>query len=331
MDTPAPSLHADPIISVCVITYNHAKYIIDCLEGIRKQVGAPQFEVVICDDASSDNTGSIIRSYIDNNQLYQFKYHRAESNRGMMANLTAALRLCRGEFIAICEGDDYWTDSEKLKKQYSIMSNNPGCAICTHSGFITGPSRTTRKAFNRGNSIRRFDLREILCHSSTQFSPTASYMIRTNVVSHLPNWFSSAPIGDLFLELLSLKQGYGIHIPETMSAYRVFSTGSWSSRMKNDRQRSIDHGNRMLKIISILEADEQFRENGLNVLAANVNSLLAIDFLLCRNYKEFRRYIEESFSLSSRHQPRTARYLYRMRRIPSVAHFLYRIRRTYFS
>ncbi|CAG0930252.1 partial putative protein, partial [Planctomycetaceae bacterium] len=241
----------------------------------------------------------------------------------------AALGLCRGEFVALCEGDDYWTDPSKLQKQHTSMMAQPGCTISAHACYIDAGKGTAYRAFQRGDDIRRFELRDILSSSSTQFAPTASYMHRKEVVADLPTWFEGAPIGDFFLELLSLKKGYGLYMPDMMSAYRVLATGSWSSRMKNDRHRSIEYGQRMLKLIAILEDDPQLRANGLDILKANVKALLASDFLLCGDFKEFRDCIEESFSLDRRWQSRTATYLYRMRRFPSMASFVYRAKRAY--
>lgn len=329
METSVPSPAPNPQISVCVITYNHAPYILECLEGIRKQVGAPTFEVIIRDDASTDDTGSVVCSYIEKNRLSHFIYHRAEKNGGMMKNITAALGLCRGEFVALCEGDDYWTDPSKLQKQHVLMTARPGCTISAHASYIDAGKGRARRAFQRGDGVTRFELRDILASSSTQFAPTASYMIRKEIVANLPDWFEGAPIGDFFLELLSLKKGYGMYMPDVMSAYRVFATGSWSSGMKNDRRRSIEYGQRMLKLIAILEDDPQLKANGLDILKANVKALLASDFLLCGEFKKFRNCIEESFSLNRRWQSRTATYLYRLRRFPSMASFVYRAKRAY--
>lgn len=330
MDTRTPASTAPPQISVCVITYNHAKYILECLEGIRRQVDAPTFEVIVRDDASTDETGNIVRSYIEKNRLSNFFYHGAGENGGMMKNLTTALRLCRGQFVALCEGDDYWTDPSKLRKQHALMASQPGCTIVAHAAFIdAGNGRPARRTFHRAPEVTRFELRDILSASSTQFAPTASYMIRRDIVDQLPDWFEGAPIGDFFLELLSLKKGYGLYMPDTMSAYRVFSTGSWSSGMRNDRRRSIEYAQRMLKLIAKLESDEQLKANGLHILKANVTALLAMDYLLCGEFEQFRDRIEESFSLDMRWQSRTATYLYRLRHFPSMASFLYRAKRAY--
>lgn len=332
MDNGLQNLSADIKISVCVITFNQEKYILKCLKGIKAQTDSPQFEVIIRDDASTDQTGLLIRSYIEENQLANFFYHKADTNGGMVKNLTSALSLCRGEIIAFCEGDDYWMDSGKLRKQYALLKTNPGCFICAHACYIDGvDGLSVKPAFYRGDELKRFELRDILFGSSSQYAPTASYMIRKEVVEDLPEWFHDAPITDFFVELLCLKHGYGLYMPDAMCAYRVFAGGSWSSGMRNDRRRSIDYGHKMLKIISILESDEQLRINGLEVLKANVLALLASDFLLSGEFVTFKQFIEDSFSLNRRWQSKTARYLYLFRRLPHLAAFLYRTKRSYFE
>lgn len=323
-----PSTATNPKISVCVITYNHAEYILECLEGIRNQIGAPTFEVIIRDDASTDDTEQIVRSYIQRYRLSNFFYYRIEKNGGMMKNFTEALGMCSGEFVAICEGDDYWTDPSKLQKQYALMSIYPNCMISVHASYIDAGIGPVRKAFQRSDTIKRFDLSDVLAESSTQFAPTASYMLRQEVVLDLPEWFEEAPIGDTFLELLSLKKGYGLFMPDVMSAYRVFATGSWSSGMKNDCRRAIEYGQRMLKLIAVLESDPQLKANGIDILKGNLKALLASEYLLCNEFKNFRDCIEESFAINSRFQSRTATYLYKLRRFPTLASLIYRIKRS---
>jgi len=321
----------DPEISVCVITYNHARFIGKCLDGIRQQENLPRHEVIICDDASGDETENLIKEYIERYALTNYYYFKSEKNTGMMANLTKALTLCRGKFVALCEGDDYWTDPCKLQKQYSLMESNPECTITVHSGFILFPDGSRKKAFSRGSKIRRFDLREILSGSSTQFAPTASYFIRRKVLENLPDWFSSAPIGDLFLEILSLRRGYGLYLPERMSVYRVFSSGSWSNEMRNSPERSIDYSHRMLALVSILEADQFIIVNGLDALRANLQVLIACGSLLCKDFEMFRDYIERAFVLKSHSHSKTAKILYAIRRFPAFAAWAYRIKCDFFT
>ena len=224
-----------PKVSVCVIVYNHSNYILECLKSIAAQRCSFPFDVVIRDDASPDGSGDIIADFISENQLSNFALYRAEKNEGMMHNFLNTLQWCNADLIAICEGDDYWTDDLKLEKQFTLMDTYPGCAISIHPCYLHKSAIDKHiVGYFKGSEIKQFGAKDIL-ENPGQFAPSASYMFRKEVVETLPSWFRSAPIGDFFIELFSLKLGYGLYLPEVMSAYRVFSQGSWTDEITKDR------------------------------------------------------------------------------------------------
>ena len=127
------------MVSVCCITYNHAKYIRDAIEGFLNQKTTFLFEILIHDDASTDNTAQIIREYeLQYPQLifpiYQKEnqFSKGNSNNTLKFNVPRA----RGKYIALCEGDDYWTDPNKLQKQVNFLETNPDYSLCC-GGFET--------------------------------------------------------------------------------------------------------------------------------------------------------------------------------------------------
>jgi glycosyltransferase involved in cell wall biosynthesis len=118
---------SDPLVSVSCITYNHAKYIRGALEGFVLQKTDFPIEIIIHDDASSDGTADIIREYERKypslmNAIYQ---KENQFSRGKAISATFVWPRCRGKYIAICEGDDYWTDPLKLQKQVDVLEANP--------------------------------------------------------------------------------------------------------------------------------------------------------------------------------------------------------------
>lgn len=118
-----------PIVSVCCITFNHEQYIKDALDGFVMQKTDFVFEIVISDDCSFDNTRNIIDEY----KLRFPKLIRDVSpakNKGIIENWKHVHLEARGEYIAFCEGDDYWTDPFKLQKQVEYMRRNPQCGLC---------------------------------------------------------------------------------------------------------------------------------------------------------------------------------------------------------
>ena len=118
-----------PIVSVFIMTYNHEKFIADALEGILTQKANFDFDIVIGEDCSTDDTRNIVLEYA---QKYpgKFKLLLNEHNIGANANQIAVLQSCTGKYLALCEGDDYWNDPYKLQKQVDFLEKNPDYGLC---------------------------------------------------------------------------------------------------------------------------------------------------------------------------------------------------------
>lgn len=316
-----------PKISVCVIVYNQARYILDCLNSIASQKCSFNFEVIVRDDASTDGSGQLISDFITNNNLNHFRLIRAESNEGMMMNLINALHACKGDYIAFCEGDDYWTDDSKLEKQVCVMLNNPDCTLSVHPCYLhKSLDNKNSIGFHKGYNIKQINFNSIL-ETPGQFAPSASYMIRKDIVDSFPSWLCNAPIGDFFIEMYSLKSGYGLYLPDVMCAYRVFSQGSWSDDMrKNNGRKMIRFGYEMQKCIQLMETEKAFERLSFNLLKSSYLLNIAIGHLLLREFSVFSDMIKESYAthpLSSQ----TQKWLYRLRSMPSLALLLFNIKR----
>jgi glycosyltransferase involved in cell wall biosynthesis len=129
-----------PVVSVCMISFNHERYIDQAIGSILSQKTSFEFEVVIGDDFSSDDTYKICEKYA--NVDSRINLLPSECNIGIMPNLKRCMEKCRGEFIAICEGDDYWTDNNKLEKQVSVLIKDRSYSACAHrSEIVKGDSK----------------------------------------------------------------------------------------------------------------------------------------------------------------------------------------------
>lgn len=127
-----------PLVSICCITYNHESYIRETIEGFLMQKTKFPIEVLIHDDESTDKAADIIREYENKypdiiKPIYQFdnKY-----SKGISVSVTYNFPRARGKYIAMCEGDDYWTDPSKLQKQVDFMEVNPDCSLCFHASKV---------------------------------------------------------------------------------------------------------------------------------------------------------------------------------------------------
>ena len=120
-----------PLVSVVSITYNQEKFIREALEGMVLQKTNFDFEIIVADDASTDATAAIIQEYAD---AYPglIKPVLRKKNLGAIANSLSSLRLARGKYLALCEGDDYWTDENKLQKQVDFLEAHQDYALCFH-------------------------------------------------------------------------------------------------------------------------------------------------------------------------------------------------------
>ncbi|WP_299114705.1 glycosyltransferase family 2 protein [uncultured Winogradskyella sp.] len=117
-------------VSVLMITYNHEKYIKQAIESIVNQITDFDFELIIADDNSKDNTEKVVKSINNISEKLSLRYFKNQENLGMTKNFEYAYSKSNGNFIAICEGDDYWSDKNKLQKQVDFLKNNEGFSFC---------------------------------------------------------------------------------------------------------------------------------------------------------------------------------------------------------
>lgn len=144
--------HHSPTVSVCTVTHNHGQYIRQCLEGILMQKTTFPIEVIIGEDCSTDNTREIIKEIASMHpDIIKPVYH--DSNVGALRNIHEfCLPKAKGKYIALCEGDDYWTDEYKLQKQVDFLDQHPECSFCFHEYNIVDHNDqllATRKAANK--------------------------------------------------------------------------------------------------------------------------------------------------------------------------------------
>lgn len=220
-----------PLVSVAMITYNHGRFIRRAIEGVMEQVTSFEFELIIGDDCSTDDTSEICRElqrkYPDRIRLIW--WHENVSH-GRSGNLRRVSERCRGKYVALCEGDDYWTDPHKLQKQVDYLESHPECAICFHPVRVVWddgrhPDSVFPIDFHR-YALARPNLHELL---KKNFIQTNSVMYRWNADGKLWGDFPLYELpGDWMLHLLHARAGRIGYIDEIMSVYRRNATGLWT-------------------------------------------------------------------------------------------------------
>ena len=145
-----------PVVSICSITYNHANYIRDTIESFLMQKTNVPIEIIIHDDASTDGTTEIIKEYSIKFPniiipIIQTENQYSKGVRGIAARFT--FPRARGKYIALCEGDDYWTDPYKLQKQVDFLEANPDCSLCFHASKLIHADNTNKSYIHRPKNI----------------------------------------------------------------------------------------------------------------------------------------------------------------------------------
>lgn len=207
-----------PLVSVALITYNQENYIRETLDGIVMQKTDFEMEVIIGEDCSTDNTRSICEEYI---QKYpdRFKPLFHDKNLGMIGNWIATIQACSGKYIALCEGDDYWTDPYKLQKQVDFMEENPEYSLCAHNADILEYGHLKQSQPVEKQTLTTTDI--ILQDWGIM---TASIMFRKEAFD-IPGWYGNVKNADYGLQLLVSLNGKVNILPDTMSVYRKHAEG----------------------------------------------------------------------------------------------------------
>lgn len=230
-----------PVVSVIMLTYNHEMFIREAISGVVRQKTTFPIELIIGDDASGDSTQEIIKEMTE---LYPevIQPILRTTNIGALKNYRDLIRRSRGKYVAICDGDDYWTDYNKLQKQVVFLENNADYVTCCH------PVRQVYEDESQPETI----LDPLLLSSSEAQSKgylTIHDLIRINSVAslstvhrwsldrNLPEWMEKYSVGDYPLLLLHADKGKVGVIPEIMGVYRKHSAGSWWNHTQTEKQK----------------------------------------------------------------------------------------------
>ena len=213
-----------PLVSICCITYNHAKYIREALEGFLVQKTNFPFEIIIHDDASTDGTTDIIRKYEAKypdiiKPIYQTENQYSKG----VAVFLSILPLVKGKYIAICEGDDFWTDPNKLQIQFDFMESHPDYSMCFHRAkvFNDESGEYVITNFDRIKE-REYTGEEILREWTV---PTASVVFRAKFWRKIPQ-HKDFLCGDIVLFLTMSQCGKIYAMSRPMSVYRQTVAGA---------------------------------------------------------------------------------------------------------
>lgn len=213
-------------VSIAMVTYNHEQYIAKALDSVLMQKTNFDYEIVIGEDCSTDGTRAIV---IDYQHRYPDKFRLLlnETNLGMHKNADQTINACKGEYVAMLDGDDHWTAPYKLQKQVDFLESHPECSICFHDSIIVYEDGSKEPSHYRPSQKEFSTVEDILLDN---FIPTASVMFRSGLIRRLPDWVNELKMGDWPMLILTAHHGKIGYIDEAMSVYLVHHAGVWSMK-----------------------------------------------------------------------------------------------------
>lgn len=231
---------SEPLVSIVCTTYNHARYVEDAICGFLQQKTNFPFEIIFHDDLSTDATREIINRYAADYPAIIRKIFPDENlySQGVKILLRAA-GSAAGQFIAFCEGDDFWISPDKLQFQIDAISRYPECEMCFHPAFVLKNGALAKRLFCRRARGNRLFFGGAIIRCGGSFMPTASMLIRRSFFERAfqdrSGFFQKYLMG-YFCQIFCSLAGGALYIDRPMSVYRSFSEGSWTQTIARDQK-----------------------------------------------------------------------------------------------
>lgn len=267
------------MVTIVCTVYNHGKYLRETLDSLTKQKTSFSFEIIVHDDASTDDSASIIREYENKYPLLIKAIYQSENqfSKGVGIYDTFIIPIIKGKYVAICEGDDFWIDECKLEKQVAYMESHPDCSFCFTNAIMLNvqngkkrkmlPYSKKENIMLKGNGV--FNLGQL---SKLSFVPYASFLYPTKNYSLFPAYYNERCFGnDRKLSLYSTAIGYAYYLNEVTCCYRYGVSNSAMTKSKSkakiaEIERSFINLNNNINKFSNYSYEEDFRLSNLQLL-----------------------------------------------------------------
>ena len=220
-------------VSVSLLTYNHAAYIRQAIESVLMQATNFDFELLIGEDESSDGTREIVKEYAARHpdKIRAFLNERknviyVNGRPTSRANSVNNLRNCRGQYVALMDGDDYWTSPHKLQRLADHLDAHPDESLCFHASQVAREGDTSAPPSPRPARKPVYTLAELIAGKIVPL--TSSVMFRNGCFGEFPEWYYRVRFGDLPLYVLCAQHGNVGFLNECLGVYRIHQGGLWS-------------------------------------------------------------------------------------------------------
>lgn len=228
-------------VSIYCLSYNHAKYLTQTLEGVVSQKTNFNFELIIHDDASTDGSDQIILNYQKKypNIIKPIIQKENQYSKGINISKEILFPLFKGKYVAICEGDDYWTNENKLQRQFDFLEQHPDYSACVHNTKILLDDEDINLNVNSIQYDTTLDIYKMIKTGANQYQ-TSSVMYRKELMvkENRPYFVEMINgVGDYPLSVYLAISGKVFYFKDVMSTYRISTKNSWTATVKNNKSK----------------------------------------------------------------------------------------------
>lgn len=247
----------DPLVSIVCDTFNQAPYIRDALDGFLRQKTDFPIEIIVHDDASTDSTAEIVRAY---EEKYPDLFRCVYRSENMYSRDPKILEhyvfpMARGKYIAICEGDDYWTSPDKLQKQVDYMEANLDCTLCVCAADVVDPHGNAVGAVEPYETDKDVPMDDLI-RGGGGFIPTASIVAPTRLAQNRAPFCDMTDVDDAVLQIWFGANGRTHYFSERMCAYRTAVPGSWTETfLASNKDARILHHEGMARALEAFDEE----------------------------------------------------------------------------
>lgn len=235
-----------PLVSSCIISYAQEDFIeATLLAALAQRVGASN-EIIVGDDLSPDNSLVLIENISKTNS--KIRVLHTDKNLGMHRNWARTIAACTGKYIAICEGDDSWTDPQKLQKQIDLLEQHPEAAACFSNASILNEDGSFSPYSYVNTPFTTLEAQEFFTLNHNPI-PTCTLVFRRSYFDGFPEAYYRSPFADWILHTVLIQKGHYLFLNETTATYRKHAGGVWSGQKA---EIQLENKLKALKIIDSL-------------------------------------------------------------------------------
>jgi glycosyltransferase involved in cell wall biosynthesis len=227
------------LVSVCMITFRHERFIAQAIEGVLAQKADFNIELIISDDCSDDKTRQVVEQYSGTDTHgVSIRYTKHQINKGVLGNLVWTIDQCGGDYIALCEGDDFWTDPLKLQKQVDFLNGHPEFVMSFHDRYLVDENgNRVNDETGRGYAKKTLSGTDMI---TGKYPPTLTWMVRKSVFQNF--LWPKVPVVNLDSYIVAIMGQYGqayFHKDILPAAYRIHGGGVWSQQDKYNKKINV--------------------------------------------------------------------------------------------